>query len=200
MITKIQNLFLGKIVLFTFSFLLLILLVVSTQSRADATKNPTNIYKTNQVFLRENFAGKVPAIKAVWLRGDLKKQVNTILAHPYGKLRVKYWLSGQKSAWILEEIGKEKPITAGIIINNNKINKVEILAFRESRGWEIKYPFFLKQFFNAGLKGNNRLDRNIDGITGATLSVRAVNKLSRIALLLHKHVTQGTQATRTASK
>lgn len=169
--------------MFGLCFILLVFLVTSTQGYADT-------YKTNQYFLKENFSGKIPPIKVVWIRGNLKKQVDNILAHPYGKLRVKYWLSGSKSAWILEEIGKERPITTGIIVNNNKISKVEILAFRESRGWEVKYPFFLKQFLNASLKENNQLSKNIDGITGATLSVRAVSKLSRIALLLHKHENQ----------
>jgi hypothetical protein len=165
------------------SVLVLFFAVFSIQGRAET-------YKTNDVFLSENFANNVPAVKVVWIRDALKEQVGAILAHPYAKLRVKYWMSGNKSAWILEEIGKERPITAGIIINNGKIEKVEILAFRESRGWEVKYPFFLKQFIQSGLKADHRLDQNIDGITGATLSVRAVTKLSRMALLLHKHQTE----------
>lgn len=193
---KIINSFSGNARLSTSMFVafcfLILLLLVSSPGRAET-------YKTQQVFLTENFAGKVPPVKTVWLRGDLKKQVHAILSHPYGKLRVRYWLSGHKSAWVLEEIGKERPITSGIIINNNRIAKVEILAFRESRGWEVKYPFFLKQFLNAGLKGNNQLDRRIDGITGATLSVRAVRKLSRVALLLHKHVIQRANKPKTAS-
>ncbi len=148
------------------------------------------VYKTNEAFLSEVFAGKVPTPAHVWLRGDLKAQVNKILMHPYGKLRVKYWKSADKSAWILEEIGKEKPITTGIVINQpGKISKIEILAFRESRGWEVKYPFFLKQFLNAALKADQQLDKPVDGITGATLSVRAVTKLARMALLLHQHET-----------
>ncbi len=186
-----------KMIGFLLGFVLVSSLFISPNISADANGQP-GTYKTRQVFLKENFSGHPPAIKAIWLRGDLKKQVNAILGHPYGKLRVKYWLSGQHSAWVLDEVGKEKPITAGIIIDKGKISKVEILVFRESRGWEIKYPFFLKQFFNARLRKNNQLDKNIDGITGATLSVRAVNKLSRIALLLHKQVTQ-MQAPRTAS-
>lgn len=162
------------------SMLILLLTVLSSQGRAET-------YKTNDDFLSENFAGNVPAVKVVWIRDQLKEQVNTILAHPYAKLRVKYWMTENKSAWILEEIGKERLITTGIIIENGKIQKVEILAFHESRGWEVKYPFFLKQFIQAGLKTDHRLDKNIDGITGATLSVRAVTKLSRMALLLDKH-------------
>lgn len=168
------------------SILFLLSLIFCSLSWADT-------YKTNQVFLSENFSGKIPSTTVVWLRGDLKKQVNDILAHPYGKLRVKYWLTSDKSVWILDEIGKEQPITVGIVINKSKVSKVEILAFRESRGWEVKYPFFLKQFLGATLKENNQLDKNIDGITGATLSVRAVRKLSRIALLLHKHEMQRVQ-------
>ena len=31
------------------------------------------------------------------------------------------------------------------------------------------------------------LNRHIDGISGATLSVAAVNKLARLALMLHQH-------------
>ncbi|MEE9352361.1 MAG: FMN-binding protein [Thiotrichaceae bacterium] len=162
---------------------LTLLLLVSINSASYA-----ETYKTNEAFLKEAFAGKVPAPKHIWLRDGLKKQVNDILMHPYGKLRVKYWMSANKSVWILEEVGKEKPITTGIIINKQgKVSKVEILAFRESRGWEIKYPFFLKQFINADLKTNQQLDKNVDGITGATLSVRAVTKLARMALLLHHH-------------
>ena len=162
------------------SVVMIFLAVFSTQGRAET-------YKTNDAFLSENFANNIPAVKVVWIRDALKEQVNAILAHPYAKLRVKYWLSGNKTAWILEEIGKERPITTGIIIQNNKIEKVEILAFRESRGWEVKYPFFLKQFIQSSLKADHQLDKNIDGVTGATLSVRAVTKLSRMALLLHKH-------------
>ena len=182
MLVKINHILSNSkpILLIVGSVLVLFFAVFSMQGRAET-------YKTNDAFLNENFANNVPAVKVVWIRDALKEQVDAILAHPYAKLRVKYWLSGDKSAWILEEIGKERPITTGIIIQNNKIEKIEILAFRESRGWEVKYPFFLKQFIQSGLKTNHQLDKNIDGITGATLSVRAVTKLSRMALLLHKH-------------
>jgi Na+-translocating ferredoxin:NAD+ oxidoreductase RnfG subunit len=63
-----------------------------------------------------------------------------------------------------------------------------VLEFRESRGWEVRYPFFTDQFVEAKLDQNERLDRNIDGITGATLSVNAVTRIARIALFLHEHI------------
>ena len=88
----------------------------------------------------------------------------------------------------MDEIGKEKLITAGFVINNGQIEQVKILIFRESRGWEVRHDFFIDQFKQAKLKDNHQLDKNIDNISGATLSVRAVRKLAQIALLLDHHL------------
>ena len=111
-----------------------------------------------------------------------------ILAHPYKGLRIRYWQEQDKSAWILEEIGKEKPITVGFVVRDGRIQQVKVLVFRESRGWEVRHSFFTDQFKQAGLTGTHELDTRIDNISGATLSVRAVSKLARIALLLDNRV------------
>ncbi|MDQ6983685.1 MAG: FMN-binding protein, partial [Ghiorsea sp.] len=103
-----------------------------------------------------------------------------------------YWQGGGKQAvktvWILNEIGKEENITVGFVIANQRIEELKVLVFRESRGWEIKHDFFTRQFKQLFLQDDLRLNQKIDSITGATLSVRAVEKLSRIALLLDKEV------------
>ena len=93
-----------------------------------------------------------------------------------------------RSAWILDEIGKELPITIGVAVADGAIDNVRVLEFRESRGWEVRYPFFTDQFSNARLGSGQRLDRKIDGISGATLSVRAVTRIASIALLLHDQI------------
>lgn len=149
------------------------------------------VYQSNEDFLEETFAETGFEKKVIWLDKGIQAAMEEILGHKYKGLRVRYWINAGKTAWILDEIGKEKPITTGIVIDNNKIERVKILAFRESRGWEVKHEFFTDQFKQASLaKENtsekNQLDRSIDNISGATLSVRAVSKLSRIALLLHK--------------
>jgi Na+-transporting NADH:ubiquinone oxidoreductase subunit NqrC len=41
---------------------------------------------------------------------------------------------------------------------------------------------------------DRQLDRHIDGISGATLSVRAVKKLALLALYLHKQANGGKHA------
>ncbi len=143
-------------------------------------------YQTPEEFLNEIFAGKTPAPSMLWLTGEIRTATTTILGHEPHQFRVRYWEQGQRSAWILDEIGKEQPITTGLVVNNGQLERVRVLVFRESRGWEVKYPFFTDQFLQVGLTPDLSLDKQIDGISGATLSVRALTKLARLALYLHQ--------------
>ncbi len=111
------------------------------------------------------------------------------MGHDFHSLRVRYWRDGAKSAWVLDEIGKELPITIGITVSDGAIDNVSVLEFRESRGWEVRYPFFTDQFVDARLGPDEDLNQRIDGITGATMSVGAITRITRVALLLHEHVT-----------
>ena len=70
-------------------------------------------------------------------------------------------------------------------LRSTKLERVRVLAYRESRGWEVKDRAFTSQFDGARLTARQTLDRGIDGISGATLSVRALGRLTRLALLLH---------------
>jgi len=144
-----------------------------------------DVYQSRQDFLQEVFDGKPPQPRVLWLRGGLRTTSTEILGHPYAGLRIRYWMKGQRSAWILEEIGKEKPITVGLVVNAAGIELVRVLTFRESRGWEVRYPFFTDQFRGIALTDGAQLDRSVDGISGATLSVHALERLARLALYLH---------------
>jgi len=146
------------------------------------------VYQQPADFINEVFNNKPPKAEVLWLDKALKKQITDILSHKYKSLRIRYWQRDKKSVWILEEIGKEKPITTGIVVNDSRIEKVKVLEFRESRGWEIRHEFFTDQFKQAKLKDNYQLDTAINNITGATLSVRAIKKLAKIALLLDRHI------------
>lgn len=142
------------------------------------------VYQEAGAFVEEAFAGKPPAPKTLWLEAAMQAEVVKILGHRYPVMRLRYWSEGHRSAWILEEIGKEEPITVGIVVNWQKIELIKVLEFRESRGGEVRHPFFTRQFEGAGLRDDRDLDRSIDGISGATLSVRALTKLARLALYL----------------
>jgi len=145
------------------------------------------VYQSNQDFLLEVFNNAPPKSKVVWMKGELRQGIRDILGHPYAGLRIRYWQQDEKSAWILEEIGKTEAITFGVVIANNKVDSVKVLAFRESRGSEIRYPAFTQQFQGAGLEAQ-QLDRHIDGISGATLSVRAMTLIVEMALYLDKFI------------
>lgn len=145
-------------------------------------------YLESDEYLVSAFPVGVPTAKTLWVTGDLRDAVERVLGHRFAALRVRYWFDGNRTAWILDEIGKELPITIGVTVAAGAIDNVRVLQFRESRGWEVRYPFFTDQFLAVRLGPDERLDRRIDGITGATLSVGAVTRIARIALLMHEHV------------
>ncbi|MFW2440825.1 MAG: FMN-binding protein [Arenicellales bacterium] len=146
------------------------------------------VYYSNDEFLRQAFNSGIPEVRIVWLKGTLKTDVSKALGHDYPALRVRYWLKDHRSAWILDEVGRDKPITTGFIIQDHQLVSVKVLVFRESRGDEIRFPSFTGQFSGVALNNKHQLNHRIDGISGATLSVNAVRKLAAVALLLSDHV------------
>ena len=163
-------------------FALLCLLLLSLEASARGT------YLSPQAFLEESFPEGVPAPRILWLKGTLRKQVQALLGHRYPALRLRYWRKGARTAFILEEIGKDEPITFGVLVREGRIERIRVLVFRESRGDEIRHGFFTRQFEGAGLGKENRLDRSVDNISGATLSVRAMTRIARLALLLERTI------------
>jgi hypothetical protein len=78
-------------------------------------------------------------------------------------MRTRYWRVGNKSVWVLNEIGKTQLITVGIIIENNAIQNLKVLEFKESRGWEVKHSFFTDQFKSISINSDHSLSKPIDG-------------------------------------
>jgi hypothetical protein len=146
-----------------------------------AAQAPGEVYQAPEAFVAEMF-GTVPAPRVLWLSREMQARASAILNHPPANLRQRYWSDGARSVWILEEIGKEELITAGFVVSRGRIEHVRVLAYRESRGQEVRERSFLEQFAGAGLAQGERLDRGIDGISGATLSVGAMEHMARLAL------------------
>lgn len=163
--------------------LLFFAVVTMAESSSEAGR-----YVESKDYVANAFAGAVPKASTLWVSGALRDEVERVLGHRFDALRVRYWANDTASVWILEEIGKELPITIGVTVSDSKITNVRVLEFRESRGWEVRYPFFTDQFDGAHLQANKRLDRKIDGITGATLSVGAVTRIARVALIFDDNI------------
>jgi hypothetical protein len=77
-------------------------------------------------FLGRVFAGNLPASNTVWISGDKKEIVESILGHRPDFLRVRYWGDRDRSAWIVDEIGKTEPITIGIVVTGKQIEEVKV--------------------------------------------------------------------------
>lgn len=146
------------------------------------------VFQKPEDFARENLAKSFSKARLLWLTKELKPSVKKILGHDYASIRIRYWQGDGKTVWVLEEIGKVKPITAGFVVKNGLMLRMKVLAFRETRGYEIVHPFFTKQFAQQKLNGRLDLSKQVDGISGATLSVRAMKKCARLALFLDRVV------------
>lgn len=140
------------------------------------------VYQKPRDFIKEVFVGVSPLSHTLWVTHSRRQTVEDILGERPRSLRVRFWEYGSRSAWILDATGKDHPITAGIVVNKGKIERVKILVFRESRGWEVRHAFFTDQFIDAKITKELVLTKDIDGISGATLSVHAVTAMARLAL------------------
>jgi hypothetical protein len=74
-------------------------------------------------------------------------------------------------AVIDDEMGLHQPITFATKISpQGLVERVEIMVYREPRGDEVRDPRFLKQFQGRSARDGMRLSRDIDAVSGATVS------------------------------
>lgn len=147
-----------------------------------------DVYLEPALFIEQSFKDE-PEAKVLWLTKEKKAEIKQVFGKDYPGLRIRYWQLGDRTAWILEDIGKVKLITTGFVIEGETMQQMRVLIYRESHGWEVRYPFFTEQFEGLESDEENELSRKIDGVSGATLSVNALTRLSKLALFLHKEVT-----------
>ena len=137
----------------------------------------------------ESFIKKMSAseelVKArIILNKEQLIKIQIPMGDKYKKRIFSYWRTKEKTFWILNSIGKYKPITAAFAVQDCKITSAHVLIYREQHGYEIKYPAFLSQFNNLKINNEFRLTGNIDNISGATLSVQSMDRMARTALIL----------------
>jgi len=141
-------------------------------------------------FLAAAFADARPQAGKLRISAAMAAELAAVFRHRFREDKVRYWRHGARTAWRLEEIGKEKPISIGVVVENARLVSVAVLVYREGHGMDVAEAAFTQQFAGAALTARgddaNLLDRDIDNITGATLSVRAMTRTARAALLLDR--------------
>lgn len=145
-------------------------------------------FQEPDAFLKETFAQNVPEPRIIDITPEMQQQIARILRHSYRARQLRYWRDADRTVWILEEIGRYRPITVGLVVSQGGLETIRVLIYRESHGWEVRHDFFTNQFKGLTLDEQNNLSGRIDGISGATLSVNALRNLARFALYLDRAV------------
>lgn len=136
----------------------------------------------------ESFAASyfnpLPPAVDIPVRGSQAGTIRDILGRPYDRKTIRCWRAANTAVWILEARAKSGRITAGFALRDGRLERVKVLEYRGQHGRDVQSGSFTRQFDGAGLSSDRQLDRSIDGISGATISVRTLVHMARLALVL----------------
>lgn len=125
---------------------------------------------------------------------NIIKKIENESKQRFFKSNVHYWIISKNDSTInyaiLDNvIGKSMPITFIVLFNQNgTILNSEIIKYREPYGGEISSKNWLKQFEEKSSLSQFKIGKNIDGISGATISVNSVTKGIKKLSLLFPHL------------
>ncbi len=122
----------------------------------------------------------IAALEQRGLAGEKKEQAHFFVARKDGAV-VGY-------ALIDSEVGKHLPITYIVGFSpSGEVSRVEMMVFREVRGWEARERRFMAQFEGKRDSDKLQVGTTLKNVTGATLSSRAIAKGVQRALFLWQH-------------
>lgn len=105
--------------------------------------------------------------------------------HTYRAITVSDSTGIKGTIFVLDVMGQNAPITFGVgVTRDGVIRGVEVMAYREPRGEEIRNPRFLRQLQGKHITDKVALGVDVDAITGATISSRSATFAARKALAL----------------
>lgn len=125
---------------------------------------------------------------------DVKNRVEKSAGQRFHNDFVYVWkiFEGDKkiSTAILDNVnGKSLPITFLVIIDNEgKVITSEIIKYRESYGGQVTEENWLKQFKGKDENSSFQIGKEINSISGATISVNSVTRGIKKIVLLYKEV------------
>ncbi len=150
-----------------------------------------------QVFLTEDAALKLAfpdcdrvEKKVIQISKDKKERIESRLGWVLSESTAAVFegFSGKEPrgrAMVAEEIGKFKPITFMVKVSNEgKVERVDVMVYREAVGSEVRRPRFTRQFRGKSASDPLRINRDILNVTGATMSVQAMTAGVKKALVI----------------
>ena len=140
----------------------------------------TSVYATSYFTVEQAqqaiFPGEKLTAVFVTLSDEQVQQIRKMTDGNLFNREIKAWkASGGGWFFIDEVVGKHELITYALALNaDGSIRQIEIMDYRESRGYEIRTPGWRKQFVGKTIKDPLQLNQDIGNISGATLSSKHV--------------------------
>tara|TARA_B100001013_G_scaffold286511_1_gene186323 strand:- start:384 stop:911 length:528 start_codon:yes stop_codon:yes gene_type:complete len=112
----------------------------------------------------------------------VKKKVENQVKQRFYRDKLYYWTISQGDttiayAFLDNVLGKSMPITFLVILNiNGDIINANVIKYREAYGGEVGNKGWLQQFINSNKNSSYTIGKDIDGISGATISVKSMAK------------------------
>jgi len=128
------------------------------------------------------------------LEKKIQSKIQILAKQKFYRDKLYYWNVFNKDSTIayafLDNVkGKSMPITFMVILDKNgSIINTSIIKYREAYGGEVSSERWLSQFVNRNNNSSYKIGKNIDGITGATISVNSLSKGIQKIVLLFSHI------------
>jgi len=121
---------------------------------------------------------------------NIKLDIENKVKQRFYRNKIYYWIiekSGKFNYALLDNtMGKTMPITFLVIFDDRmEIIHSSIIKYRESYGGEVSGKKWLAQFDGKKQNSIYKFGKEIDGITGATISIKSITKaINKLSLLL----------------
>lgn len=146
-----------------------------------------------EVFMSEEgaahlmFPTLVMVPKTLSITGEQAKQIEKASGQDVREKTIKVFMaSSGETVWIDRVLGKHDFITYAVGLDaGHKIKAIEILEYKETYGGEVRRLEWRKQFYGKDEASELKLTKDIQNISGSTLSCKHVT--DGIRRILHTH-------------
>ena len=146
------------------------------------------IYASTEQVQKIIFPGAVFKSRPLVIDADLQNKMRLAsgVRHPFRGERI---FQDSKGNWLIvdEVVGKHEMITYAVGLNHSgEIQGIEIMEYSESYGYEVSNADWRRQFIGKKESDPIKLNRDIQNISGATLSCKHITDGIKRVLVLHK--------------
>jgi Na+-translocating ferredoxin:NAD+ oxidoreductase RnfG subunit len=173
-----------------------LMLALAAVSSSLAASGHAQVYYSVRGLLAEQFQqSEIVDFQRIQLSKDRRKDIERQLGQKLDKEEYIFYVAHSADhvdgyALFDREIGQHEYIDFATFFDcDGRVTRVEVVAYREPYGDGIRSKRFRKQFVGKAADSGFRPGHDIDVISGATLSARAMAKaVKRATLLLHDAV------------